>query len=490
MTGKTFTDWLSGASFGAVALLLVTSPWLFGAWEAWWFWPFVALVFLSSFAFSIRLLIAIAIRHQQPESEGAEAETPDPIRQRVVPLCVAFLIYALARAVTTEVVMDAERNVSLFLTSFLLALQIIFGFSLRQRRILSVLLLINFLLLGLYGIVNHLLFKSDRVLWLPGYEQYRLGGRATGSYFCPNHFAGIMELALAMALGFILNRSSPRFMKALAGCAIPIALFAVVLSKSCGGGLTVILIALVALAWGFGQWPPAVRWVWRGAAAALLAALLSATVFLAPSYMNRFKGYLGWDQLRRGPFPERLAVLRRQWEASSRGQMIAGAIRAWRSRPFVGIGPGMHQNLWFHFAASEDGDREKGIWPTYVNNEFHSYEVHCDWMQLLEEYGIVGFMVFLVCAAAVFWILLRTIREDAIEWAMNDWKAGNSSVLPSALGGLLAVVAMAFHSLFDFNLQIPATAWIFTTLVALALAATAPETLWETADQQAMDRNA
>jgi len=35
--------------------------------------------------------------------------------------------------------------------------------------------------------------------------------------------------------------------------------------------------------------------------------------------------------------------------------------------------------------------------------------------------------------------------------------------------GLLALIAMAFHSLGDFNLQMPATTWMLAALVSLPL---------------------
>jgi hypothetical protein len=40
--------------------------------------------------------------------------------------------------------------------------------------------------------------------------------------------------------------------------------------------------------------------------------------------------------------------------------------------------------------------------------------------------------------------------------------------------GFLAFAAMAFHSLGDFNLQMPATTWLLAGLTALALAAHPP----------------
>ena len=37
------------------------------------------------------------------------------------------------------------------------------------------------------------------------------------------------------------------------------------------------------------------------------------------------------------------------------------------------------------------------------------------------------------------------------------------------LPAILAIVAMSFHSLGDFNLQMPATTWIFGAMLALPL---------------------
>jgi len=38
------------------------------------------------------------------------------------------------------------------------------------------------------------------------------------------------------------------------------------------------------------------------------------------------------------------------------------------------------------------------------------------------------------------------------------------------LGGVLACVCMGFHSLGDFNLQIPATAWLLAAILAAPIA--------------------
>ena len=39
---------------------------------------------------------------------------------------------------------------------------------------------------------------------------------------------------------------------------------------------------------------------------------------------------------------------------------------------------------------STDGDRSAYRWPTFPNNYYHSFEAYNDWVQLLEEYGLIG----------------------------------------------------------------------------------------------------
>jgi O-antigen ligase len=153
-----------------------------------------------------------------------------------------------------------------------------------------------------------------------------------------------------------------------------------------------------------------------------------------------------------------------------RVQMVSGALRAWRTAPAFGIGPGMHQTLWPHFSASPDGDPDKGIWPSHPNTGFHSYEVHSDWVQLLEEYGIVGLVLFLAALALVLRWLWRGLRREEAAWREGDWNPpARSRFFGVLVAGVLAAVAMILHSAVDFNLQMPATGWMLGAILGLAV---------------------
>jgi len=459
---------LSWTGFTFVAIVCVFSPWCFGAWEMWWFWPFAVCIFIVGLLFAGRLLIR-AVNDQVP----ALCPGPRATKARLFTALtfVPFLVYAAVRAAQAPVFMDAERSFLMFATPLLLGTSIVFGFRRKQLDALFLIVLLNLILLGLYGLINHLITGSRLVLWVEGFPQYLKEHRATGSYFCPDHFAGAMELALCLGLALLLARETTRLRRTTAALVCVLALSAVVLSKSRGGGLAVIVVLAAALLWGLAQWPAVVRWWCRGAIAALAVFAVVLFAHVGTGYMTRFGSYFGWQTMREQSFRDWRPVLANKLRGSMRGRMMSAAVRAWRTSPVVGIGPGMHQNLWPHFAASPDGNRERGIWPTYPNNRLHSYKVHSDWLELLEEYGVVGLALFLIPVGAGFTMLLRGLYRTG----RRDRESGTHvevSEYHIILAAVLGCTCMAFHSFGDFNLQIPATTWMLTALVAIALAHT------------------
>jgi len=482
-TVKLLDKLFSWAGFVLLAAVVIISSWLFAGWEMWLFWPFVAMIFCATFFFSIRLILGrIGFRSnvagaEEPGIPELEKRYREELSIRngrllrfVLLSFLAFLAYAFTRFMQSDVYMDAERSFLLFLAPFLVGVMVVFGFDRKQLRLMYGLVLANLFCLGLYGVINHLGWESKHVLWRPGYTQYVEECRATGSYFCPDHFSGIMELAFCLSMGMLLARGGDWKQKISAGVICLTALMGIILSKSRGGGLTVVVLVVLVLAAGFYQWPVAVRWYWRLATGGLLVLLLVGFCSVETAYMTRFKEHFGWSRLHGKPVKEMLAGVKASLVASSRGQMISGALRAWKTAPVFGIGAGMHQNLWPHFAASPDGDRAMKEWPTFWNNTFHSYEVHSDWVQLLEEYGITGLVLFLVSFISVLAVLFAGIKREIDRRRDWDWDETCNDHYGMVLGAVFACAAMAFHSLGDFNLQMPATAWLMAVIVAIPMA--------------------
>jgi O-antigen ligase len=434
-------------TFFTVGLAVLAGPWFFGAWEQWWFWPFVGAIFVGLVATGIRLAV-------MPAQKLSRAT------MTCLLLMIPFVIYASIRFFMADVFMDAQRSLMLHVTGFCVAIEVLFGLNANQRRYLFWAIFANLLLLGAYGLVNHAWFESKYVMWAPRYEQY--AGRATGSYFCPDHFSGAMEILLCLSIGLFADRLRLGTVKWFAVIAAAIAIAGVVLSKSRGGGMTVVIILGMAMIWSVAQWPKAVRWYLRLITGSLALLLLMAFFHFESGYLERFSSYGNVGK------SEGIETAVTALSRTCRGRMYGGALRAWQSAPWLGVGPGMHQHLWPHFAPSPDGNAELGIWPTFPNISFRSYEVHSDWLQLLEEYGVVGFIVFCSVCICVFIVLNYFVIHERKRWT-HGGVALDDGFFASVLGALLVVIAMGFHSLGDFNLQMPATTWMVAAIVAISL---------------------
>lgn len=457
---------LCSLAFVFLTTAVLVSPWFFAAWEMWWFWPFAVLIFLSAAAFALRLVIRTLLRRNDA---SVAAEGNNRGRLGVLILYCLFLLYVGGRCLTAEVFLDAERSLLLFLTPLLIGIQVVYGFTTRQRRLMFVLLLADLSLLGLYGYINHRLTANTLVLWRQGYPQYYVANRMTGSYFCPNHFAGIMELALSLGLALLVTRRVEWKWKLWGGALSALAGTGIMLSKSRGGQLSAIVIVAVILTWGFRRYRASVRTWWR---LSLACAMATGVLYLAGSgskYTSRFADFFERPSVN-GQSAQ--TVTGKLWTAarySPRGRMISGALRAWQTAPAFGIGPGMHQVLWPHFSAGPDGDRDLGIWPSETNPRIHSYEVHSDWVQLLEEYGIVGFLLFAFPAIAAAWLFHLACWRETRRRGKSRFLVTDGTRHAIVLGAFAAFAAMAFHSLGDFNLQMPATVWLFASVLSLGL---------------------
>jgi len=106
------------------------------------------------------------------------------------------------------------------------------------------------------------------------------------------------------------------------------------------------------------------------------------------------------------------------------------------------------------------------VYNTYDFGDRIVYYAHNDYLQLLVETGWIGFLA-LVSGFYIF--LIRSFRrvkqiklqDDPFRFFM-------------AIGALSGLVSIAFHSFFDFNLQIPANCVYFVMLLGIV-----DITLWQ-----------
>lgn len=457
-----------------IAIPLMAGPWLFGAWEMWYFWPLALFLFAGLAVHGVRLIVSAAAGPDPHVHAHPDAVRRIPLRWMALLALLPFAGYGAVRFLQADVYMDAERMYLLFLLPALLGIQLAFGFRAERLRLLYTMILANLGVIGLYGIINHLACGSQYVLWRrEAYsQQYIDEHRATGPLFCPDHYSGLLEIAFAMCLGFLLSRGVGRGHRILAGLVAPVAVAGVLMSKSRGGGMALLVMLAFTLVWGFVQWPRKVRWYLRLACVAGVALMLGVVLLLAGSYVDRFFKGSRREQMRGKSAAEACAIVTDLVRNSTRGRLYAAALRGWNLTPETrlwGIGPGMHQNLWPHIAASPDGDKDLGRRPSQPNSDFYSYEVHSDWLQLLEEYGWVGLAAFLVGVAGVFGTLRAALRAELHARAASNWQSAPAPDHPLVVGALLAGAALVFHSLGDFNLQIPAIGWVLAAVMSIPL---------------------
>jgi O-antigen ligase len=275
-----------------------------------------------------------------------------------------------------------------------------------------------------------------------GIAQYYLGAEeigASGTYANRNHFAGLLELCLPFPVCLAIShwRKQPDKYHTALGPALKacgfvsiaaIILLGIVLSLSRMGFVATLaslyLIGLVALLSGSG----ASRWRRLMPVAALGLVILAAFVFLPP------------DQLI-ARFADMLNNTDRE---ASRSKIWSDAIPLIRDFPIMGCGLGAFESCFHRYNVAAPN--------------FRVDFAHNDYLQLLAELGLVGFLPLAVLASAAFVASIRRAILRASE---------ESGLIALACAGSLT--AIAIHSLADFNLYIPANAIAVSWIGGMAL---------------------
>jgi len=120
-----------------------------------------------------------------------------------------------------------------------------------------------------------------------------------------------------------------------------------------------------------------------------------------------------------------------------------GALALWREFPVLGAGLGTFGEPFYRFQPAE----LRGI--RYL-------QTHSDWLQLLAETGLLG---FLLLAGAWLWFFLHLTKK----WRERQ----DPFVRGLGLGGLAGLAAGAFHALGEFPFHIPGFALTYAGMAAL-----------------------
>ena len=173
------------------------------------------------------------------------------------------------------------------------------------------------------------------------------------------------------------------------------------------------------------------------------ALVLAGFVFLPPERLiQRFAEFISTDGL----------------TANGRANLWAETIPLIREYPVFGCGLGGYETAFSRFKIS-------GV---LVTDDF----VHNDYLQLLAELGLAGFVIGAALAFSVVKMALCSAMKS------SDPKARHLAV--ACVGALFTI---AVHSLADFNLYIPANAMLLSWIAGMAVAVELRETSMNVREQ-------
>lgn len=263
-------------------------------------------------------------------------------------------------------------------------------------------------------------------------------GDGFGSYIYSNHYAGGLVLTLPVALATWVRISRGRLPMVarimvsllLAGLAV----WTVALRAESRAGTLSLALSLAALAA-----LTAARLWHRILAYSAFGMMTAATLCIVGLLVFAFStGNVGWVPL----FEDRVVTIMKD----PRTIAAQVAVRMFRASPIFGTGL----------------DSYRLIFPRFEDDRFGLYYAHNEYAQILAETGLVG-------AAVVAWMLVllgnRCFRF--CRGASGDYRVLNA-------GPWAAVAGMAAHSAFDWNLHLPANAYLACLVAGLAYSSVPP----------------
>jgi O-antigen ligase len=312
---------------------------------------------------------------------------------------------------------------------FFLAVQLFSGYGSATLRAFGLTVLILAGSLGLFAILQFV--SGARQIYglvdTPGYQVY-------GPYVNHNHFAGLMEMLIPVAVFYIAGRQR-RFSFGALALLVSVATIAVaslLLSGSRGGLLAltaeIVIGASVLLAWGARTTER--RRLAVAAATAILAGAMLIT-WVDPDWIAKRLGSVAYVE---DPWVE--------W-AGFRKNLTLDSLRMWRAHPVLGVGLGN-----FEIAYPRYQSFPSDMWIHYA---------HDDYVEAVAETGLVGAVLILL--ALTLFLRQAFRRRGRPLHSQNDW---------IRLGAALGCCGLLVHSFLDFNLHVPANAAWFAVLAGIA----------------------
>jgi O-antigen ligase len=419
MARDSLDNWCERCILALVLGILVFAPLAFGAVEAWAFLIVQGLTLGVMLMWELRLWINPRPKLLWP-----------PLSWVVL----AFVLYAIARYRAADIEYVARLEMIRVVMYAFLFFAIVNNLH-RQEYSQVISFTLAFVAMGISAYAVFQFFTHSERVWnlVAMYP-----GRGTGTYISPNNLACFLAMLLPLTIAYLLAGRVTPVLRVLLGYCVLVMLAGITVTFSRGGWMACAAALLVLLGILIGNRQH------RVPAVLLLVALLGGGIFCVKhlqynaSYVQRVSRVLD-DQ---PAMAEHLDMRRDLWVV---------AVQMWRDNFWWGAGPG-HFNC--RFPAYRPGRIQ--MQPDYAHN---------DYLDLLADWGTAGGIIVvagMTLFGAGLWQTRRNVRR-----AENEFKSARSNRFAFFLGASAGLLALAVHSLVDFNLHIPANAILGVVLLAL-----------------------
>jgi O-antigen ligase len=296
----------------------------------------------------------------------------------------------------------------------------------KQQRILLYTIIATAALISLIGILKRFGLNPS-ALWLypdVGGLNHSLNSVA-GVYVNRNHLAGFLEMAIPLLIILFITRQRPLETKLGLICLTLFLITTQAFTLSRGGWIStinaIIFIAAVLLTQK--------NFVHKKTILTISAGIVIISLFILASL----------------PVVERITTLTHQDPTdniTSRMRYWKGTTLQIKENPFLGTGPSTFAQAFTPYQL-----------PGYANLPRHA---HNDYLHFISEMGILLIPVLIYTLFCFF----RT--------GFKNLKSQSRQTRGFTLGAMAAIFAILIHSFSDFNLNIPANAFAFTIIAALA----------------------
>ncbi len=312
------------------------------------------------------------------------------------------------------------------------AATLIFTDSPRRLRTLTRTIIIFGFLLAIFGLTQSLTSDGTRVYWFRQLTQ----STAFGPFINRHHFAGYMELTIALPLGLLVSGSLEMQKRPLYAFAALLMAVSLILTNSRGGMISlaaeVIFLIMIAGPDTFSSERSRHRTRLRGFVLRAAAALAFTVVLFfgaiavgGPNVFNRLLGTVNAAD-----------------PTTGRSHFWNVTLDVIKQHPFTGSGLGSFGVIYTRY------DSRNGL--------YRLEQAHNDYLQILADAGIMGGLL------GLSFLILLFGKGFARRSTADKFRRG---VATGALAGCFAVLV---HSAFDFTLHTTSNALLFLVLAAMA----------------------